>query len=180
MSNLNPSTSLQPEDPRTRIRRNDRAITDDARIKAALHSAQVGFIATSHDDQPFLNSNLFWYDEAKGRIYFHTAQTGRTRSNIESNPSVCFGIAEMGDLIPADTAMEFSTEYVGVVVFGSARIVEDAAEAKHGLYGLLKKYFPDLRPGEDYRSITSDELARTSVFAIDIETWSGKQKKKSG
>jgi nitroimidazol reductase NimA-like FMN-containing flavoprotein (pyridoxamine 5'-phosphate oxidase superfamily) len=179
VSDLTNSSSPQPEDPRTHIRRSDRAITNDARISEILRVAQVGFIATSLGDQPYLHSNLFWFDEAEKRIYFHTAHTGRTRTNIEGNPKVCFGIAEMGDLIPADIALEFSTEYTGVIAFGCARVIDDVVEAEHGLYGLLKKYFPDLRPGEDYHAITADELARTSIFAIDVETWSGKQKKKS-
>ena len=179
MSELEIQEPLQPEDERSRVRRNDRAIHADARIAELLHLAQVGFIATSHDGQPYLNSNLFWFDEKTQRIYFHTASSGRTRSNIEANPLVCFGIAEMGNLIPAKVALEFSVEYAGVIAFGRARVVTDPAEATRGLYGLLKKYFPELQPGEDYDEITMDELNRTSVFVIEIETWSGKQKSKS-
>ncbi len=41
---------------------------------------------------------------------------------------------------------------------------------------LLDKYLPHLRPGEHYRPITDDELARTAVYAFQIESWSGKQK----
>jgi nitroimidazol reductase NimA-like FMN-containing flavoprotein (pyridoxamine 5'-phosphate oxidase superfamily) len=177
----NPGSVLSPrsEDPRTKVRRVDRAIEDDAEIVMLLQQAQVGFIATTWHDQPFLNSNLFWFDEPNDRIYFHTAHAGRTRTNIDANPKVCFGIAEMGALIPADTALEFSTEYAGVNVFGQARIIHDNAEAEHGLYGLLNKYFPDLKPGQDYRAITGEELARTTVFAIEIESWSGKRKKKA-
>ena len=43
-------------------------------------------------------------------------------------------------------------------------------------FGLLDKYFPDLKPGKDYRPITPEEISRTSVFAIEIEAWSGKEK----
>jgi nitroimidazol reductase NimA-like FMN-containing flavoprotein (pyridoxamine 5'-phosphate oxidase superfamily) len=72
--------------------------------------------------------------------------------------------------------MAFSVEYTGVIVFGRARLVEDAAEKERVLQGLLDKYFPNLRPGVDYRPITSEELDETAVFAIDIEAWSGKRK----
>lgn len=152
---------------------------DAQEIKRLLHRAHVGFIATSIGEQPYLNPNLFWYDEDQDRIYFHTALSGRTRDNIQANPHVCFGIAEMGDLIPADTALEFSTEYASVIIFGRARVVVDEAQAKHGLNGLLTKYFPDLKPGQHYRGITREELERTSVFIIDIESWSGKEKTRS-
>jgi nitroimidazol reductase NimA-like FMN-containing flavoprotein (pyridoxamine 5'-phosphate oxidase superfamily) len=82
----------------------------------------------------------------------------------------------MGRLLPAETAIEFSTEYASVTVFGNARIADDASEQRHGLQGLLDKYFSHLRPGENYSPITDAELQRTSVFAIEIEAWSGKHK----
>ena len=63
-----------------------------------------------------------------------------------------------------------------MVVFGVGRVVEEEEEATHALRILLEKYAPHLRYGEDYRHVTADELKRTAVFRVDIETWSGKQK----
>jgi nitroimidazol reductase NimA-like FMN-containing flavoprotein (pyridoxamine 5'-phosphate oxidase superfamily) len=160
----------------TRLRRSDRAMSDPAEIEALLHRALFGFTATSVDHQPFLHSGLFWYDAAARRIYFHTAREGRTRDNVIRNPRVCFAVAEMGRLFPAKTAMEFGNEYAGACVFGRARLVEDEAEKRHGLQGLLDKYFPHLHPGVDYRQITEEEMDLTSVFAIEVDAWSGKQK----
>lgn len=165
-----------PEEIATQPRRRDRAIPHEPEVEGLLHRLPVGFIAVADGDQPYLNPNLFWFDAAARRIYFHTAAKGRTRDVIERNPRVCFSAAEMGSLIPADTALEFSTAYASVIAFGAARIVDDEAEQRLALQGLLDKYFPDLHPGVDYRPIVDDELARTSVYAIDIEAWSGKRK----
>jgi nitroimidazol reductase NimA-like FMN-containing flavoprotein (pyridoxamine 5'-phosphate oxidase superfamily) len=158
------------------VRRSDRAVTDETWIRAFLHQAAFGALATVHDGQPFINTNLFAFDEAAHALYMHTARIGRTRANVEADGRVCFSIAEMGRLLPADTALEFSVEYAGVTVFGHARVVTDEAEARHGLQLLLDKYFSHLRPGPDYRPITDEELARTTVYRIDIEAWSAKQK----
>ena len=172
------SSDSEPKgDPRVQVRRRDRQIESHEEIQALMKAGRVGFIATSVDGQPFIHSNLYWYDAASHRIYFHTARQGRTRDNILANPEVCFSIGEMGRLLPAETALEFSVEYSGVMAFGKARVVEDETEAEHGLQGLLDKYFPELEAGVDYRSITADEIKRTSVFAVEIESWSGKQKK---
>jgi nitroimidazol reductase NimA-like FMN-containing flavoprotein (pyridoxamine 5'-phosphate oxidase superfamily) len=159
-----------------RPRRIDRAIKSQAEIEAFLERAPFGFTATAVDDQPFLHVGLFWYESSTRRVYFHTAREGRTRENVLANPRVCFGVAEIGRLLPADTALEFSNEYASVIAFGRARIVDDPEEKRRGLQGLLDKYFADLAPGRDYRPITSEEMARTSVFAVEIEAWSGKQK----
>ncbi|RMG87452.1 MAG: pyridoxamine 5'-phosphate oxidase family protein, partial [Chloroflexi bacterium] len=99
------------QQPRTAMRRSDRAITDEAWIEAFLTYAPVGVLATTHDNQPFINSNLFVYDQDRHAIYIHTAKVGRTRANIEHNPQVCFSIMSMGRLLPADVALEFSVEY---------------------------------------------------------------------
>lgn len=165
-----------PDTHATQPRRKDRAVQDESEIESLLHRLPVGFIALSDRDQPYLKPNLFWFDAETRRIYFHTAAKGRTRETVERNPRVCFSAAEMGSLIPADTALEFSTAYASVIAFGKARVVDDETEQRHGLQGLLDKYFPDLRPGVDYRPIVDDELARTSVYSIDIEAWSAKRK----
>jgi nitroimidazol reductase NimA-like FMN-containing flavoprotein (pyridoxamine 5'-phosphate oxidase superfamily) len=83
----------------------------------------------------------------------------------------------MGRLLPADEALEFSVEYRGVAVFGKGAIVTDPEEATRSLHLLLDKYCPHLQRGRDYRGVVPEELKRTSVFRIDIESWSGKQKK---
>ncbi|MEJ2339482.1 MAG: pyridoxamine 5'-phosphate oxidase family protein [Gemmatimonadales bacterium] len=159
----------------TRMRRNDRAM-DDGWIRAFLATAPVGVVATVEDGQPFLNSNLFAYDESRHAIYVHTARTGRTRDNITADERVAFTAFEMGRLLPADEALEFSVEYAGVVAFGRATVVADPEEAEEALQLLLDKYAPQLRPGRDYRPITPDELRRTTVMRIDVSEWSGKRK----
>jgi hypothetical protein len=163
--------------PYAEVRRRDRAVDDELWIRALLHRAPTATLATVYNGQPFINSNLFVYDESRHTIYTHTAQVGRTRANIEAGGQICLSVHEMGRLLPADTALEFSVEYNGVVVFGRAAVVEDEEEAHYGLQLLLDKYFPHLKPGEHYRPIVKEELERTSVFRITIEQWSGKRKK---
>ena len=142
-----------------------------------IKRAPLGFLATvGNEGQPFLNSNLFVYDEEKHCIYMHTHRTGKTRDNFEGDDKVAFSAAVMGRLLPAPEALEFSVEYAGVVAFGTGRVVVDVVEAKAALQALLDKYAPHLTAGEDYRASTDDEIARTAVYRIDIETWSGKQK----
>lgn len=165
-----------PADPRAEVRRRDRA-KDEAWIRAFLRAAPWGFLATvGEDGQPYLNSNLFVFDEERDCLWLHTYRTGRTRTNVDACEKVVFSAAAMGRLLPADSALEFSVEYAGAVVFGAGRVVEDPEEAARGLRLLLEKCAPHLRYGEDYREVTPEELKRTAVYRVDIEAWSGKQK----
>ena len=162
--------------PNHQVRRRDRAVEDDAWIRAMLHRTPIGTLATVHNGQPFINSNIFVYDEEKHCIYMHTARVGRTQANVEQEQAVCFSISEMGRLLPAEEALHFSVEFAGVTVFGAATIIREPEEAGYALQRLLDKYAPHLKPGRDYRPVVDEELARTTVYRIAIEAWSGKKK----
>jgi nitroimidazol reductase NimA-like FMN-containing flavoprotein (pyridoxamine 5'-phosphate oxidase superfamily) len=164
--------------PLNQIRRRDRA-QDDVWIRAFLHSGAWGTLATVSEGQPFLNTNLYVYDENAHAIYLHGARIGRTRSNIEQGGPVCFNVSEMGRVLPDEIALEFSLEYAGVTIFGRAVVVENVGEKARALQLLLDKYAPHLEPDRDYRPANPDELNRTSVFRIDIESWSGKSNVKA-
>jgi len=148
---------------------------DDEWIVNFLHKAEIGHIATHWDAQPFITPSTFWYDEVNHRIYFHSNITGRVRMNCERHPEVCFEASSYGEFLPSNTALEFSMQYESVIAFGKIVIVEGAEEKKAALYGLIEKYFPSMRPGQEYRPITDRELEQTSVYQLDIESWSGKR-----
>ena len=161
--------------PATAFQRRPYLTRDDAWIKAFLKNVKVGHVATSIDNQPFINPTTFWFDEENHQIVFHSNVAGRIRSNIESNPRVSLEASELGKMLPSNVALEFSLQFRSVVVFGSARIVTDPTEARRLLYGLISKYFPDMTAGKEYREITDKELRTTSIYAIQIEAWSGKE-----
>jgi uncharacterized protein len=148
---------------------------DEEWIRAFLREAKVAHIASAQNDQPFVNPTTFWFDETNHQIIFHSNLAGRVRANIDSNPRVCFETSELGKLLPSNVALEFSLQFRSVVVFGNARLVSDPEEARQVLYGLIRKYFPDMTAGKEFREITEKELKRTSVYAIRIEEWSGKE-----
>lgn len=148
---------------------------DDAWTREFLNRCKVGHLAHSRNDQPFVTPTNFWFDEEHHRIIFHSNIAGRMRDNLEHNPKVCLEASEYGRFLPANTALEFSVQYRSVMVYGTVKIVEDIEEKRAALYGLLKKYFAHMTPGKEYRPITDKELARTTVYALEIESWSGKE-----
>ena len=159
----------------TAFQRRPHLTKDNAWIRAFLKEARVGHIATSVDGQSFINPTTFWYDEEHHQIAFHSNVAGRVRSNIETNSKVSMEASELGKLLPSNVALEFSLQFRSVVLFGTARIITDSEESKRLLYGLISKYFPAMTAGREYREITEKELRATSIYAIKIEEWSGKE-----
>jgi len=147
---------------------------DEAWIVDFLNKVQIGHIATRSDNQPYITPTLFWYSPEQHEIYFHSNITGQVHSNAEQYPEVCFEASRAGKLQPSNLALEFSMQYESVIAYGKIRVVENEADKKRFLYGLIEKYFPGMVAGEHYRPITDKELKRTSVYAIAIEKWSGK------
>ena len=159
----------------TAFQRRPHLTKDDAWIRKVINTFKVGHVATSVDGQPFINTSTFWYDEAEHQIVFHSNLAGRIRSNIEHNPKVSFEASVLGQLLPSNVALEFSLQFRSIVAFGTARVVTDPEEARRLLYGLINKYFSEMKVGQEYREISEKELRATSVYAIKIEEWSGKE-----
>lgn len=134
-------------------------------------------MASVHEGKPYLVTRNFAYDPKRGALYMHGALKGRTFEHAQTDKQVCFTAYKMGRLLPAARAMNFSVEHSAVVVFGRIALVTDPEEAKVGLQLIMDKYFPHLRPDLDYESTSDDDLKVTAVFRIDIDSWSGKEKK---
>ncbi len=160
--------------PANEQRRPKNAMSDEW-VKDFLRRTHIGHIATHWDDQPFITPTSFWYDEAQHAIIFHSNIVGRTHANIDRHEQVCFEASEYGEFLPSNVALEFTVQYQSAIVFGRMRVIEDAEEKRRALYGLIGKYYPTLTAGKEYRPITDQELKRTSVYAIAIESWSGKR-----
>jgi hypothetical protein len=170
MSDRNdPSTT-----PINRMRRKELAC-DDAWIASFLQQARLGYIATRWDEQPFITPTNFWYDPPTHAIYFHSNIIGRLRANVERHPQAAFSASRQGRFLPANTALEFSVQYESVVAFGQVGLLQTSDEKSRALYGLIEKYYPQMKPGQHYRPIQEHELRRTAVYAMSIESWSGKR-----
>ena len=159
--------------PASQVRRKDRQLTDEAWIDRFLERAAFGHCAVCHDGQPILNSNLFWYDGSA--IWIHTGPVGKFRAVVEAGArKACFSVAEPGRILPADTPMEFSTEYASVLVYGELAIVEDVSAKRRALEGLMAKYATHLKEGADYQPMPDADVAQTTVFRLVISERVGK------
>ncbi len=157
-------------------RRKDRS-KDEKWIRSLLHRGGAGVLATIQDGKPVPIPLNYVYVEEKNAVYLHTGLKGGSRNSLPG--TVALSVFEMGRLLPADEALEFGVEYASVVVFGTGSVVEDPKEAEAALVSIMEKYAPHLQAGVDYRPVAPEEVRRTAVLRIDIEGWSGKEKKEA-
>jgi len=151
-------------------------------IRALLHRGEACVLSAVLEGLPFALPRVYAYDHEREAVYLHGAHGGETGRMMEGGEAshgvpVTLTVFEVGRFLPGEEALEFGVEYASVVATGRARQVEDPKEEEHGLRLLLKKYAPHLREGEDYPAMTEEEILRTSVLRVDIESWSGKEKR---
>lgn len=170
---MSEQTSDKP--PLHQVRRRDRVVEDDAWIRARLRELPYGVVASEAGGQAFTNPVLFVYNEETNSIYFHTGRVGRIFQNLTANPRLCFNTCHMGETMSDLDTCRFDVAYESVVVFGRATMLDDTDEAAHALRLLVERYAPALRHAQDAPMFPPQALARTAVWRITIESWSGKR-----
>lgn len=148
---------------------------NDDWIRDLIKRLPLGYFATRWDDQPFVHPMTYVYVEENHCIYMHGSTVGRRDANADRHEKICFCATEMGQLLPSNQALHFSVQYRSVMAFGTIRKLEDEAEKKTALYGLIDKYFTPMKLNEEYSPIRPEDLDMTTVYALDISQWSGKE-----
>jgi len=163
-------SSPEPSEMRTRVRRQDRAVQDEAWIAGYLSEAPYGVLGTEAGAQAFLTPLVFVYDQETKSLYFHGSRSGRMFRNVSGNSKACFNACRMGAVIRGREACKFDVEYESVTVFGRLTLLEDPTDATRALGLLSIKY-----GAEAPVSIPPEALKRTAVYQLEIEEWSGKR-----
>ena len=113
-----------------------------------------------------------WYNEADGRIYFHSGREGHKVDAIRNCDKASFCVYDSGYRKPGDWALNIKS----VIVFGRIRIVEDHQKALELTRCLSRKYTTD----EDYIQQEIDSYGQeVLVFALEPEHITGKITKES-
>lgn len=142
---------------------------DDCDAERVLAEGEYGFLGTvGEDGVPYVVPVNYCYHN--GDIVFHSAREGHKIENIRHNPQVCFAVCANVQLV----SERFSTNYESVIVFGRARMVEDAETKRELLSALVHR----LSPGRAF-PCPDGEVDATGVVRITPERITGKRRNSS-
>jgi hypothetical protein len=139
------------------------SIIDEARI------CHVGFTV---EGQPYV------IPMALGRtgkqLLLHGSVVSRLLTNLADGVPCCITVTHLDGLVLARSAFHSSMNYRSVVVFGTARLVDDPEEKQQGLDAIVEH----LAPGRmaELRASTRKELNATTLLSLPIETFSIKSR----
>jgi len=162
--------SAVPPSDRTRVRRFAHlARYDKATIHAILDATPHCHIAYVHEGKPIVTPSFQWRDG--DRLYWHGARAARLMQATQGQ-EVCLCVSLIDGLVLARSAYNFNINHRSVMVFGTARPVENPDEKRHQLQrfvdGLVPGHWGRLRP------MTERELRVTAILALSLEEASAK------
>jgi nitroimidazol reductase NimA-like FMN-containing flavoprotein (pyridoxamine 5'-phosphate oxidase superfamily) len=136
-------------------------------IEQFLTCARVGRLSMCVEGKPYIVPVGYAY--SNGEISFHTCTKGLKMEVIRKNLNVCFEV---------DEALSDTSMFKSVIVFGTAKIIEDKEEMIPYLQKLIDKY----RVPEDFEAYMSkpgrnrdEELEAVRICIITPKEIAGKK-----
>jgi hypothetical protein len=151
-------------------RLHERGHYDRETVFAILDAGLIAHIGYVIDGQPFVTPTAYWRDS--DRLYWHGSAASRMLRTQAKGIPVCLTVTHLDGLVLARSGFHHSINYRSVMAFGTAQIVEDAAEkVVH-----LNRFVDRALPGRNatLRPIDPQEAKGTSVLFMDIEEASAK------
>lgn len=154
------------------LRRVDKLMSEE-RIRETILGGYCGRLASvGSDGWPYVIPLL--YVSMNHEIWVHNAGArGHFRSNVESEPKVCFEIDEPGEVFAYGRfECDTSIAYRCVIVFGRLRIVDARDEKALFFDAFMRKYGNPIwnRPKSFY-----PRLDDVTVYALSVERMTGKE-----
>lgn len=78
------------------------------------------------------------YVRLDGKLYFHFAMAGHKLDAIRADSRVSFCVIDQDRVVPE----KYTSYFRSVIVFGTARVVDDPAEKRRSIDALCAKYRP--------------------------------------
>lgn len=151
-------------------RRHDRGFYDHATVHGLLDAAVLCHVSYVIDGLPYCTPTFYWRE---GQVlYWHGSSASRMLRHQSAGQPVCLTVTHLDSLVLARCGFNHSADYRSVMVFGTARLVEDLAEKERALVAMVDRFFPARTAG--LRASTAQEIKATSVVAMEIERASAK------
>lgn len=122
------------------MRRTDREVTDEGKIREILEKAQIVHVGMIDDDRPYVVPMHYGYQYEEGvlTLYMHGAKEGRKCDILEKNPQVFIEIeTDVEDVGGGEVPCNYGSSYASVMGDGKADIVTDVAEKIEALQILM-------------------------------------------
>ncbi len=147
-----------------------RGVFDRTTVYKILDEAFICHVGFVVDGQPFVVPT--GYGRIGDQLYIHGSAASRMLRSLAEGIEVCVTVTLIDGLVLARTAFHHSFNYRSVMIFGRAKLVEDAEEKM----AALKAFTEQVIAGrwDDVRWPNEQEMKATSVLVLPLEEVSAK------
>lgn len=138
--------------------RPNRELKSQTEIVNILKTGKYAVISMCADNEPYIVTLSYGYDELKNTLYFHSAKHGLKLDFINKNSKVCATVIEDGGYVQNECAHNYKT----AVFWGNMEIVADMDEKKHGMKVLLNHL-------EDNPEVVDEKLLKSDTYYDKME-----------
>ena len=157
--------------PKYHLRKTEREITDQQEIIQLLKNGKFTTIAMCRDNEPYLVTLSYGFDENNNSLYFHAAPEGLKLDFLRHNPEVCATVIE--DLGYVEDECE--QHYSSVVFRGKMHAVDELDEKKYGLDILLNHLEKNPEPIKKRNVQDDSKYSKVAILRLDISEITGKK-----
>ena len=139
-------------------------------IHSILDAGLLAHVGFQISGQPFVIPTL--YGREGDTLYLHGSAASRMLHELEGGVPACVNVTLVDGLVLARSAFHHSMNYRSVVVFGTARKIEELAAKMRALRAISEHVIAGR--WDDVRRPSEKELQATTVLALSIEEASSK------
>ncbi len=156
---------------RTKLRRlPKRGAFDRETIYKILDEGFVAHVGFTIDEQTFVIPT--GYARTGDNLLIHGSQASRMMRAMAWEIQVCATVTLIDGLVLARSAFHHSMNYRSVVIFGTAKVIQDKEEKLEALRALTEHIIPNR--WQDVRPPNEKEMKATMVLSLPIEEASAK------
>jgi len=150
------------------MRRQESEVKDRTIIDSLIRDADVCRLAMCSEDEPYIVPMCFGHDD--NSIYFHCAREGRKMDIIRKNERVCFELEGELRIARASKPCKWSIDYISVIGFGRASIVDDVEEKRKALTIIMDHY-----GGKGPYKYSEKAFDRAAIIKVEIDSMTCKK-----
>jgi nitroimidazol reductase NimA-like FMN-containing flavoprotein (pyridoxamine 5'-phosphate oxidase superfamily) len=151
-------------------RRIEREITDLNEIKRIIKNGKYTSISFSKDNEPYIVTLSYGFDEENDCLYFHCALDGEKMRYIEVNNHVCATIIEDHGY----QVEKCTHSYSSLILRGNMYVVNGIDEKKHGIDVLLSHLEKEPYISKKKNTLSDKSYEKVKILCFKIASISGK------
>ncbi len=148
----------------------ERGAYDDASIHGILDAGFLAHIGFNVDGQPFVIPTLYGREDK--HLFLHGSAASRMLRHLEAGISACVTVTIVDALVLARSAFNHSMNYRSVVLFGTARKLQQNEDKTAALRVISEHLIPGR--WKEVRAPSEKELKATTVLKFAVEDASAK------